>query len=124
MRNICIDYREKRDLMCAGLSEANTLGLEFERPTGGVYLWCKLSPDIDVRKLSLKASEKGVSFIPGNVFYLRGSKGDSFIRLNFSYPSKLQIEKGIKILTEAIKESRTEGHMRTVAEREEDFIKE
>jgi Transcriptional regulators containing a DNA-binding HTH domain and an aminotransferase domain (MocR family) and their eukaryotic orthologs len=105
LRNICADYMEKRDLMCTCLTEAKTLGLDFQKPTGGVYLWCKLPPDIDFRRLYIKTSEKGVSFIPGNVFYLKGTKGDSYIRLNFSYPSKQQIEKGIKILTEAIRES-------------------
>lgn len=106
LRNICADYKEKRDLMCACLEEAGPLGLEFHKPTGGVYLWCRLATDIDFHQLYVKTTEKGVSFIPGNVFYLKGSKGDSYIRLNFSYPSKLQIEKGIKILTEAVRESK------------------
>ncbi len=106
LRNICTDYKEKRDLMCACLAEARELGLEFHKPSGGVYLWCRLSPDIDYRRLYGKTTEKGVSFIPGNIFYLRGSKGDSYIRLNFSYPSKLEIEKGTRILTEAIRESK------------------
>lgn len=106
LRNICADYKEKRDLMCTCLGDAGPLGLEFHRPTGGVYLWCRLAPDVDFHQLYIKTTEKGVSFIPGNVFYLKGTKGDSYIRLNFSYPSKLQIEKGIKILTEAIRESK------------------
>lgn len=106
LRNISTDYKEKRDLMCECLAEARTLGLDFQKPTGGVYLWCKLAPDIDVRQLYVKTTEKGVSFIPGNIFYLKGSKGDSYIRLNFSYPSKLQIEKGIQILTDVIRESK------------------
>lgn len=106
LRNICADYKEKRDLMCACLEEARTLGLDFRKPAGGVNLWCRLAPDIDFRQLYTKTAAKGVSFIPGNIFYLRGSKGDSYIRLNFSYPSKLQIEKGIKILTEALRESK------------------
>ncbi len=106
LRNICADYREKRDLMCDCLEEAKTLGLDFRKPAGGVYLWCRLAPDIDFRQLYVKAAAKGVSFIPGNIFYLKGSKGDSYIRLNFSYPSKLQIEKGIKILTEVLRESK------------------
>ena len=105
IRNICADYKEKRDLMCSCLSEAQSLGVEFCKPRGGVYLWCKLSSNMDFKLLYLKAAEGGVSFIPGNVFYPKGSKGDSYIRLNFSYPSKLQIEKGIRILTKAIKES-------------------
>ncbi len=106
LRNICADYKEKLDLMCDCLEEARTLGLDFRKPSGGVYLWCRLSPDIDYHQLYVKTTEKGVSFIPGNVFYIKGSKGDNYIRLNFSYPSKLQIEKGIKILTEAIRDSR------------------
>ncbi|HVI41365.1 MAG TPA: PLP-dependent aminotransferase family protein [Anaerovoracaceae bacterium] len=106
LRNICVDYMEKRDLMCDCLEEARSLGLDFHKPSGGVYLWCRLAPDVDYRQLYLKTTERGVSFIPGNVFYLKGSKGDSYIRLNFSYPSKLQIVKGIKILTEAMRESK------------------
>jgi len=106
IRNICEDYREKRDLMCACLAEARKLGLEFHKPAGGVYLWCRLSPDTDFRRLYVKTTEKGVSFIPGNIFYLKGSKGDSCIRLNYSYPSKLEIEKGIELLTDAIRESK------------------
>lgn len=106
LRNICTDYMEKRDLMCACLTEAQSMGLWFQKPSGGVYLWCRLASDIDYHKLYVKAAEKGVSFIPGNVFYLRGSKGDNYIRLNFSYPTKLQIEKGIRILSEAIRESK------------------
>ena len=106
LRNISADYMEKRDLMCACLEEARKLGLDFHKPAGGVYLWCKLSPEIDYHRLYVKAVEKGISYIPGNVFYLKGSKGDNYIRLNFSYPSKLQIVKGIEILTEAMRESR------------------
>lgn len=106
LRNICVDYMEKRDLMCACLEEARLLGLDCRKPTGGVYLWCKLAPDIDYHQLNVKTTEKGVSFIPGNIFYIRGSKGDNYIRLNFSYPTKLQIENGVRILTEAIRESK------------------
>jgi len=105
LKNICTDYKEKRDLMCSCLSEAQSLGLEFRKPAGGVYIWCKLSPSMDSKLLYEKATQKGVSFIPGNVFYPKGTKGESYIRLNYSYPSKKQIEKGIGIVTEAIKES-------------------
>ena len=106
LRNICADYMEKRDLMCSCLEEAGTLGLDFKKPAGGVYLWCRLAPDVDYQRLYARTTEKGVSYIPGNVFYVKGSKGDNYIRLNFSYPSKLQIEKGIRILKEALRESK------------------
>ena len=109
LRNICVDYKEKRDLMCSCLEEeARALGLDYRKPIGGVYLWCKLAPDIDYHQLNVRTTEKGVSFIPGNIFYIKGSKGDNYIRLNFSYPTKLQIENGIRILAEAIGESKGE----------------
>jgi len=98
---------EKRDLMCSCLEEAGALGLDFKKPAGGVYLWCRLAPNVDYQRLYARTTEKGVSYIPGNVFYVKGSKGDNYIRLNFSFPSKLQIEKGIGILTQALRESKT-----------------
>lgn len=107
LRNICADYMEKRDLMCSCLEEAGALGLDFKKPAGGVYLWCRLAPDVDYQRLNARTTEKGISYIPGNVFYVKGSRGDNYIRLNFSYPSKLQIVTGIGILTEALRESRT-----------------
>lgn len=119
LRNICSDYMEKRDLMCDCLAEARSLGIDYLKPVGGVYLWCRLSPDIDYHRLYVKTAEKGVSFIPGNVFYIKGSKGDNYIRLNFSYPSKLQIEKGIKILTETLSECRD-----TAAEADDEELKD
>lgn len=97
--------REKRDLMCEGLAEAQNLGLEFVKPEGGVYLWCKLPKAVDPVKLMHHAHEQGVTFMPGNLFFLNGSEGSSFFRLNYSYPSAHQIEQGTDRLTRSLKKS-------------------
>ncbi len=105
LKDICSLYKEKRDLMCDGLGEAVREGLKFSKPRGGVYLWCKLPDTVCFKNFVNRSRHKGVSFIPGNIFYPFGNKGDNFIRLNYSYPSEEQILQGIPLLTEALKES-------------------
>lgn len=105
LKSICSLYKEKRDLMCRELEEAVRTGLSYSKPRGGVYLWCQLPDTVCFKNFFDRSRHKGVSFIPGNIFYPFGNEGDNFIRLNYSYPSKEQIMQGIPLLTEALKES-------------------
>ncbi len=105
MKDICACYQSKRDLMCMMLKKAKSLGIKYNIPEGGVYIWCRLSDKMDPHQLIRKASMKGVCYIPGTVFFPCGTKGDNYIRLNYSYPALKQIEKGITLLVEAMKES-------------------
>jgi DNA-binding transcriptional MocR family regulator len=52
-----------------------------------------------------KCYKKGVAFIPGSVFFPYGTKGENFIRLNYSYPNEEQIREGMALLIEAMGES-------------------
>ncbi len=97
-------YREKRDLICDLLDEARPLGLSFTRPAGGIYLWCRLPDEIDMQELIRTAGRNGVIFTPGNIFFAEGSRGRQYIRLNYTYPRKDQLVKGIRILIDAIRE--------------------
>ncbi len=105
LKEICRIYREKRDLMCQRLERAKALGVSFQKPAGGVYVWCRLPENMDSKKLIQKAGKKGVTFIPGDIFFPQGTKGEHYIRLNYSYPGLEQIEKGTELLLEAMKES-------------------
>lgn len=107
VKNIRSLYGEKRDLMCEALREATALGVRFDIPLGGVYVWCRLPDCMDPKTLLEKAGRKGVTFIPGSVFYPQGTKGEQYIRLNYSYPGTEQIAKGIPLLIEAMRESMT-----------------
>lgn len=50
--------------------EKNSNGiLNFNRPSGGYYIWCNLSSEISPTNLLLKCSQKGVTYTPGSVFY-------------------------------------------------------
>jgi len=102
LKNLCAFYKQKLDLMCDMLEDAVKEGLGFQKPGGGVYLWCRLPETVHFNNFVERSGREGVSFIPGNIFYPFGNKGDNFIRLNYSYPSEEQILKGIPILMEVM----------------------
>ena len=75
------------------------LGLEYVRPRGGVYIWCRLPEGVDSMELEVEARRMGVSIVPGYVFYPGKSGGRNYIRLNFSYESRERIRQGLDIHT-------------------------
>lgn len=101
VKRICEEYRIRRDIMLEALMDRPVAGLEWVRPMGGYYLWCKLPEGTPDMSLLVNAAERGVSYVPGTAFYLNG-KGGQYMRLNFTYPSREDIPKGIERLKEAI----------------------
>ena len=75
---------------------------EYVLGDGGLHLFFKLK-DIDTRYLLQKCYEKGVIFMPGDVFFINENQ-NNFMRLGFSRLEKDEIEKGIKIIGETIDE--------------------
>jgi len=92
------EYRKKRDRMCGWLDRMKTRGVTYRKPGGGVYIWCKIPSDIDMKLFFHNMEQAGVSFVPGNVFYLDKKRGGSFIRLNYSYPTAEQIDRGMSMI--------------------------
>ncbi|SCG98836.1 MULTISPECIES: MocR-like pyridoxine biosynthesis transcription factor PdxR [unclassified Romboutsia] len=68
---------------------------------GGLHIFVKLK-NIKSRDLLNKCYEKGVIFMPGDIFSINDN-GDNTLRLGFSRLSLDDIEKGIKIIGECIK---------------------
>lgn len=96
-------YKRKQNLMCSFLDRvAEEIGLSYAKPKGGVYLWVKLPAEMDVSYLEKEAEQQGVSFVPGFIFFPGKNPGGNYIRLNYSYPTEGQIEKGMKILIRAM----------------------
>ena len=78
------------------------INYEYVLGDGGLHLFFKLK-DIDTRYLLQKCYEKGVIFMPGDVFFINENQ-NNFMRLGFSRLEKDEIEKGIKIIGETIDE--------------------
>jgi DNA-binding transcriptional MocR family regulator len=103
IKKIRKEYLSKRNLMIKQLEE-NFSEVEFYKPQGGFYLWCKFPDNIDLNLLLEKSMKNGVNYIPANFFYSKNDIESKFIRLNFTYPRNEEIVKGIKRLRNSLDE--------------------
>lgn len=108
IQHVCECYQNKRNLMYDALQKYAPMGMSYYKPKGGFYLWCKLPKHVSAMKLLERTLKRNVSFMPGNSFFLSG-EGDSYIRLNFSYPKVKEIREGIRILCEEAELLRTDN---------------
>lgn len=96
-------YKKKRDLMIDELMKGKVEGLKLFIPQGGYFIWCKLPQNIRLSELIDGTAAQEVLIMPCDVFYPNGVIGESYIRLNFSYPSEKDISEGVKRVIKAIK---------------------
>ncbi|WP_010198696.1 aminotransferase-like domain-containing protein [Bacillus sp. m3-13] len=94
-------YQKKCQVMLAALEKYLPENLSWFVPKGGYFVWVKI-PGVDTEKLLSKATEAGVSFLPGKYFFLDQTEGEEYLRLSFSYESEKNIEKGIQVLGDVV----------------------
>ncbi|MCD7771520.1 MAG: PLP-dependent aminotransferase family protein [Oscillospiraceae bacterium] len=99
-------YRHKAELMISCLEKYMPKDAEFTRPEGGIFLWCTLPEGIDPGKFVAKCGEKNVFVVPGTAFLCDETKPTRSFRLNYSMPSDEEIDRGVRLLAEAIEELR------------------
>jgi 2-aminoadipate transaminase len=98
-------YKQQCEAMLAALDrEMAGLGLSWNRPVGGMFLWVQLPQGLKAIPLLDKAIEKGVAFVPGSAFYA-GAANESTLRLSFVTATVDQINTGMAALATAIRES-------------------
>ncbi|MCL2512872.1 MAG: PLP-dependent aminotransferase family protein [Oscillospiraceae bacterium] len=91
-------YKRKLDLMCEGLDSSLSGFLDYQKPEGGLFIWCSLPENAGVMDYCKKAAERKVAMVPGSAFLTDANEADNHIRLNFSTPTDENIVKGINIL--------------------------
>jgi 2-aminoadipate transaminase len=98
-------YKSQRDAMLAALQrDMQGLGVEWNTPDGGMFLWARLPQGLSAIDLLPRAVEKGVAFVPGAPFYAQAPDLRT-LRLSFVTASVAQIETGIAALAHAVRES-------------------
>lgn len=95
-------YKPKCTAMLEAMKKYMPPEVKWSKPTGGMFLWVTLPQKIDTKEIFMTAIEHKVAYVMGRPFHCDSSGGNT-MRLNFSFPSIEQIEKGIKQLAEAIK---------------------
>jgi len=97
-------YARRRDAMEEALQRHAPPGLEWQRPHGGFYFWCRVPEGIERTRLLAMAVDLGVSFLPGWSCY-PDPPGEPYLRLNFSCPPPEQIREGVARLMQALREA-------------------
>ena len=101
-------YREKLDAMLAAAeTELKPLGVQWERPTGGLYVWMRLPESIDTGvdgPLFPRAVAEGVLYVPGEGCYPQEgcARRRNMLRVSFGVPSIEEIGRGVRALGRAI----------------------
>jgi 2-aminoadipate transaminase len=111
-------YRERRDIMLGAMRRHFPDGVSWTRPEGGLFLWVILPDEIDSTELFIAARDRHVLISRGELFHSDGSGSDT-VRLTYASVQPAQIETGIAVLGELIRErsaARAGGHARRVDE--------
>jgi DNA-binding transcriptional MocR family regulator len=97
-------YPRRRDRMLQALQRECGALIAANRPSGGIYLWCRLNEGMRVRDLLPEAAREGVIFAPGESFHVDASSGRGRfdIRLNFTLPTDGEIDEGVRRLGVAV----------------------
>ncbi|MEH7548305.1 PLP-dependent aminotransferase family protein [Neobacillus vireti] len=99
-------YSKKCDTLIDALQIYFPESVTWYMPSGGYFVWVHI-PGLDTSELLVRSLVKGVSFIPGEYFFLKPQDGTEYFRLSFCYESEAEIIEGIKrlgqLLTERLK---------------------
>ncbi|WP_313076292.1 PLP-dependent aminotransferase family protein [Melaminivora sp.] len=98
-------YKRQCEAMLAALDEhLRPLGVSWNRPAGGMFLWLRLPEGMSALELLPRAVEHNVAFVPGAAFYAQDGDPRT-LRLSFVTASEAQIRTGIAALAAAIRQT-------------------
>ena len=106
LRGLRVEHARRSTQMIAAIQRHMPPGsIRFARPTGGLYLWCRLGPGLSATALHDRALAAGVTFVPGPAFY-PDPAGDSQLRLCFTSVLPRVADECIKRLARCVGEVR------------------
>ncbi len=97
-------YGKKCKLMMECMDKCFPKSVTHTCPEGGLFLFCTMPEQFDSKEVMKKALDKGVAFVPGATTMVDDKAKYSTFRMNYSTASEEEIQKGIAILGEVLKE--------------------
>lgn len=97
-------YAHSASIMVEAMEQHFPDWVQYEKPVGGLFIWCTLPEGWDCQQLFKRAVERKVAFVPGEPFFTIPGKGKNTFRLNFSAEPEERIRLGIERLGALIKE--------------------
>ncbi|MBP6116439.1 MAG: PLP-dependent aminotransferase family protein [Neisseriaceae bacterium] len=96
-------YAARCRSMLAALAQYMPETVRFNQPEGGMFIWLTLPEHVNTTALLAKAIERKVAFVPGEPFFATDIQHNC-LRLAFVTVTEAQIDAGVRILAELIKE--------------------
>jgi 2-aminoadipate transaminase len=90
-------YRGRRDALLAALQAHMPAGVRWSRPGGGLFVWVTLPHGLDAAALLPQALGRGVAYVPGVSFDVRGEARNT-LRLSYSSVDEARIDAAIATL--------------------------
>ncbi|RRD56854.1 PLP-dependent aminotransferase family protein [Comamonadaceae bacterium OH2545_COT-014] len=98
-------YHAQRDAMLAALSQRlDGLGVQWNQPAGGMFLWLRLPQTLDAQALLPQAVDAGMAYVPGAPFYARTPERHT-LRLSFATAAPAQIDAGMAALGQVLRQA-------------------
>lgn len=97
-----ITYARRMKIMNDSLIKNMPPEAKWIVPKGGFYIWITLPEHIDTLEILKESMSKGAIFVIGKTFDPKGVKNNC-LRLSFSNTPENEIERGVKIIAEALK---------------------
>ena len=94
-------YKQRRNLFCQILQSDFKDEIEFRTPEGGLAVWSEFDKNIDLVKMSEKASKKGLYIDNGN-FYKNESFFTNGMRIGFASLAENEMVEALSILKKVV----------------------
>jgi 2-aminoadipate transaminase len=92
--------KRKLDVLVDALRMHFGAAIELEYPSGGIFLWVKLSDAVDTSRLFQAAQGAGVAINPGAEWMTDPEAGKRRMRLCFAHPSEQTLREGVGVLAD------------------------
>jgi 2-aminoadipate transaminase len=104
-------YGPRQQAMLAALDRFFPPSFTWSRPEGGMFIWVKGHPGMDMAAINAKAIARHTAFVPGTFFFARSGEGRETLRLNYTMADEQDLYMAIEILGEVFSEevSRQKG---------------
>ena len=97
-------YTKKQQLLLSLMEKHLKPYITWDPFEGGLFAWCHLPEGVDMRDFCNKAVERKVCVVPGTAFLTDENDPCDAFRINFSTPTDEQLQKGITVLGELIRD--------------------
>ena len=98
-------YARRRDTLIAALHRDLHEEVTVMPPPGGMAVWAKISPPLDVETWSRAAEAHGVAFRAGSWYDVRG-RAHPFTRLAFTFLDEAELAEAVRRMASAVRTAR------------------